>query len=136
MSGSKSKYNQENRHLRNFGIIMAVVLSIIGSVLLGHDIPACIYLFTISGIFLVSGLAFPKLLYPIEWGWMKLANILGYIMTRVILTITFYLIITPIGLLRQLFSKDPLDIKIDKSAESYWKPVDPEGPKTRPYKPY
>ena len=127
---------QEKRRLRNFGITMAVVLSIIGSVLLWNDRPACIYYFVISSLFLICGFAFPKLLYPIEWAWMKLAFILGTISTRIILTIVFYLAVTPIGLLRRLFSKDPLDMKIDKNAKSYWKPVDPKGPKSRPYKPY
>ncbi len=127
---------QEKHRLRNFGITMAVVLTIIGSVLLWNDKPAWLYFYAIAFVFLISGLAFPKLLYPVEFVWMKLAFILGYIMTRIILTIVFYLAVTPIGLLRRLFSKDPLEMKIDKNAESYWKPVDPKGPKSRPYKPY
>ncbi|MCP4705869.1 MAG: hypothetical protein GY865_14815 [candidate division Zixibacteria bacterium] len=115
---------------------MAVVLSIIGAVLLWNDRPACMYLFIIASCFLVCGIVFPKLLYPIECIWMKLAFVIGAISTRIILIIVYYLAVTPIGLLRQLFSKDPLDIKIDKSTESYWKPVDHKDSKSRFYKPY
>jgi hypothetical protein len=136
MTEDNNIQTQEKRRLRSFGIIMAVVLSLIASVLLWNDRPVCMYLFVISSLFLISGIAFPRLLKPIEFVWMKLAFILGYIMTRIILTIVFYLAVTPVGLLRQLFSKDPLDMKIDKDAASYWKPVDPKGPKSRPYKPY
>jgi hypothetical protein len=128
--------NKDRRRLRNFGIVMAVVLSIIGSVLLWNDNPAGINIIIIAGVFLFCGFAFPVLLYPIEWLWMKLAAALGYIMTRLILIIVYYLVVTSIGLLRQLFSKDPLEIKFNKEAESYWKPVDPKGSKSRPYKPY
>ena len=136
MTRNKNTISQEKRRLRNFGITMAVVLSIIGTVLLWYNRPAMPYLFGIAAVFLICGLGFPKLLSPIEWAWMKLAFILGSITTRIILVIVYYLAVTPIGLLRQLFCKDPLDIKIDKNAESYWKPVDPKGPKSRPYKPY
>ena len=126
----------EIRRLRNFGITMAVVLSIIGSIMLWYDKPNCMYLYIVSGVLLFCSLVAPKLLIPLEWCWMKLAYILGYIMTRVILTIVYYLAVTPVGLLRQLFNRDPLREKIDKSVETYWEPVDPTGPKSRPYKPY
>lgn len=136
MNKSKNKQNQEKDRLRNFGITMAVVLSIIASLLLWYNKPAWMYFYSASAFFLICGIIAPKLLFPIEWVWMKLSQILGYIMTRVILITVYYLAVTPIGLLRQLFSKDPLGIKIDKSADSYWQPVDPKGPKSRPYKPY
>ena len=65
---------------------------------------------------------------------MMLAILLGWIMTRVILAILFYLAITPIGLIAKLARKDFLGLKIDKLHESYWvkrdkknlKPIDYE----------
>jgi len=136
MTEDNDKYRPENRRLRNFGITMAVMLSLIGTVLLWYEKAAWPHLFAIAAVFLIIGLAFPKLLNPIESVWMKLAFVFGTVATRIILIVTYYLVVTPIGLLRQLLSKDPLDIKIDKNAESYWKPVDPGGSKNRPYKPY
>jgi len=136
MTKNNNIQSQEKRRLRNFGITMAAVLTIIASILLWNDKPAFLYLFATSAVFLLSSLLYPKLLKPIESIWMKFASILGYVMTGVILTIVYYLAVTPIGLLRRLFSKDPLGLKIDKSAKSYWRPVDPKGPKSRPYKPY
>lgn len=115
---------------------MAFVSLLIGTVLLLYDRPAWPYILAVAAFFLGCGLLFPRLLIPVEWLWMKLAFILGYIMTRIILTVAFYLVITPIGLLRQLFGKDPLKLKLDKKVESYWTPVDPEGPVNRPEKMY
>lgn len=126
----------EKSRLRKFGITMAVVLLIIGSVLLLQDRAVYLYFYMAGGFFLLSGILVPNILYPIEWIWMKLAFIFGYIMTRIILTIVYYLAVTAIGLIRRIFSRDPLDMKIDKSSDSYWQPVDPKGPVSRPYKPY
>jgi hypothetical protein len=44
--------------------------------------------------------------------------------------------VTPIGLLRRLFAKDAMTRKFDGDATSYWVPVDPDGPTSRPDKPY
>ena len=46
---------------------------------------------------------------------------LGWLNTRLILGLVFYLMITPLGLLIRLAGTDLLDEKIDKKAESYWK---------------
>jgi hypothetical protein len=51
---------------------------------------------------------------------MSLALILGWFMSRVILIILFYLVITPIGLFAKLFRKRFLELKINKSAKTYW----------------
>ena len=52
--------------------------------------------------------------------WMSLAVILGYIMTRLLLSIIYYLVFTPVRLIFWIIQKDPLYRKQDPSAESYW----------------
>jgi len=60
----------------------------------------------------LSGAFIPFLRKAIIWLWMKLAELLGLIMPNIILTLFFYLILTPIALLSRLFgSKDPLVLK-------------------------
>ena len=136
MKNNNNIINQEKRRLRKFGFTMAIVLSIIGALLIWYNKPAWPYLFSIAGIFLVFAFVLPQSLKPIEWTWIKLAFVIGTISTLTILTLVYYLVMTPIGLLRQLFCKDPLGVKIDKETNSYWKPVDSKGSKSRPYKPY
>jgi hypothetical protein len=78
-------------------------------------------IFLVAGpiIYLLSYIAYP-VMKPFHVAWMKFAFILGWFWTRAFLSIFFYLIITPTGLLMKLFGKDLLDEKIDKSAKSYW----------------
>lgn len=44
----------------------------------------------------------------IEWAWMKLAQLLGYIVPNILLSLVFFLFLFPIALIWKLFSKDPL----------------------------
>lgn len=75
-----------------------------------------------SGIALfgASHFAYP-IMKPVHIGWMKFAFVLGWINTRILLGVFFYLILTPIGLLMRLFGNDLLDEKIEPTATSYWK---------------
>jgi len=91
--------------------------------------------FAVPGLLLIlGGLIVPQLLRSLNKAWMTLAILLGWVMTRVILAILFYLAITPISFIARLARKDFLDLKIDKSRESYWgkrekrklKPIDYE----------
>ena len=53
--------------------------------------------------------------------WMKLTVPLGWVMTRAILSILFFLVITPIGLVMRIFGNNPLDLKFNReSTNSYW----------------
>jgi hypothetical protein len=56
----------------------------------------------------VAGILSPFLSKKIEWGWMKLANVLGYIIPNILLSIVFYLFLFPISLLSRIFNKDQL----------------------------
>ena len=106
--------------LRKFGITLGIVFGLLGGLFFWRGKSYYFFLFILSGFFLFFGLILPLLLKPIHKVWMTLALILGSIMTRVILSILFYLIITPLGLISKLAGKDFLDLKFDKSAHSYW----------------
>jgi len=56
----------------------------------------------------VIGIVSSYLSSKIEWAWMKLAQLLGYIVPNILLTIVFFLFLFPISLLSKLFTKDPL----------------------------
>jgi hypothetical protein len=124
------------RELRNFALVMTVGLGIIGGLLLWKERAAAPYFLGVAAGFLISGLLFPKVLRPLEWAWMKLALLLGVIMTFIILNLTFFLVITPIGLVMRLFGKRPLPLGFDSERSSFWEPVEADGPWGRPDKPY
>ena len=106
--------------LRKFGITIGIVLGLLGSFFLWRGKTYYSTFFIISTLFLFLGLVLPVLLKPIQKIWMVLAILMGWFMTRIILIILFYLIVTPIGLLARLFGKDFLNTKFNKNPDSYW----------------
>jgi len=99
---------------------MGVILLVISGVLLFRKkYTGATYGLLVSCIFSIMGLVVPTLLKPIYIAWMHFAFILGWINTRVILIILFYLIFSPIGLLMRLFKIDLLERK--NKLDSYWK---------------
>ena len=107
------------RDIRSFGITMGIILFIISGLLMYYNKE----IYQITGIialtFVGLGLVIPVVLKPLYFVWMTFAAILGWVMTRVILSLVFYLIITPIGLLTKLLGEDFLALKRGDS-DSYW----------------
>ena len=106
--------------LRKFGITLSIVFGLLGGLFLWREKSYYFYLFILSAFFLSFGLVLPAFLKPIHKIWMSFALVLGSIMTRVILSVLFYLVITPLSLISKLGGKDFLDLKFDKFVSSYW----------------
>ncbi len=107
---------------RKFGITIGPILMVIAGFLFWRGKESFEILLISGFALLVLGLVLPVVLKPIYWIWMVLAVILGWIMTRVILSLLFYVVITPIGSFSRLFGSKFLDLKWDKSKDSYWNP--------------
>ena len=122
--------------LRKFGLIMAAALAVVAALLLWRHRVAWPYLAGAAGIFAILGLAAPGVLRPIEKAWMTLAGWMSVVATTVILTLAFFLIVTPLGLVRRLLRRDPLRLRFDRGLDSYWEPVEPGGPTSRSDRPY
>jgi len=110
----------EKSDLRKFGITIGVILLIIAGFLFWKEKESFQILLTFGITFCILGIVIPFILKPIYWVWMIFATILGWIMTRVILSLLFYIIVTPIGLIPRFFGKQFLELQWDKSKESYW----------------
>jgi len=111
---------ETKKDLRKFGLTVGGVLLAIGGVLFYFEKPSAIYFSVIGGLLIFFGAFFPMILKPLNRIWMSLAIILGFIMSRVILTILFYLVLTPIALLAKIVGKKFITLKYDKSANTYW----------------
>ena len=111
MSDTTKKTSGE---LRKFGITMAIAFGVIGGLFYWREVEAWTWLAGIAAAFLIFGLVLPKTLWPIEWAWMKLAHYLSIVMTYVLLTLTFFLVILPMGLLMRILGKDLLSLKFDQ----------------------
>lgn len=114
------------RELRKFGLMVGGVFVAIGVVFLLRHKPS--YPFFLSpGVALIAfGALAPRALKYVYIAWMALAFALGFFMSQVILTLFFFLVVTPIGLLARLFRKDFLARRLQRRAASYWIPCPKE----------
>lgn len=106
--------------IRKFGFLMGGVLIAISIFMLWKAFNQYQLVFVIGAIFILLGYFIPIILKPIYIVWMTFATILGWIMTRVILTILFYLIVTPIGLIARVLGTKFLDLSWNDKVSSYW----------------
>ena len=111
---------ETNKDLRKFGLTVGGVLIMIAALLFYFEKSSTIYFAIIGGLLFVTGLVIPQILKLLNKVWMGLAIILGYFMSRLILTVLFYLVITPISLIAKLVGKKFMKLKFDKSANTYW----------------
>ena len=113
---------------RAFGLVFAAVFVLIaGWPLFYGDAPRW-WAAGVAAIVAVTAVAKPVLLAPLNRQWIKLGLLLGRIVSPIALGILFYGVITPIGILMRLTGKDPLRLKLDAGADSYWLPRKPPGP--------
>lgn len=110
----------EKKDLRNFGLTIGIALVLLSGLLWWKGKDTYSIFLIISLAFILFGLILPSLLMPLQKAWMTLAVVLGWIMTRVILGVLFYIVFTAIGGISRLFGKQFLDLKIDHSMKSYW----------------
>ena len=111
---------EDKTTVRKFGFTVGTVLLLVGIVLYLIGKSSSVVFGGIGVLLILLGLILPNLLKPLNKIWMTLAVILGWFMSRVILFILYFVIITPIGIFLKLIGKDFLRLKIDKSSKSYW----------------
>ena len=113
------------RELRNFGLLFSALGLIAGFFMIWKDHGHVWIPFALAGVFLLTGLAAPKLLAPFHRLWMRFAALLAWFNTRLLLSLFFFLVMTPMGLAMRLFGRDVLHKKTERSAASYWIKRDP-----------
>ena len=114
--------NTGPRELRNFGLLVGGVFAALGLILLLRHRPAAPYCLGIGGFLMAFGLLAPRVLKYIYIAWMALAFVLGFIVSGILLTLFFFLVITPIGWVARCFGNDFLSLKLDRRTPSYWLP--------------
>lgn len=109
------------KQLRTFGIALSIFLGIIGLIhFLKGNTPQNFWFWGVSGIVLLTTLSVPVLIKPVYRVAIFIAHILGWINTRIILGLIYYLLFTPIGLIMKILGRDALNRKFDKEAKTYW----------------
>ena len=118
------------REPRRFGLTVGGAFLLLAAVSAwrGHTIPPRV-LGSLGVLLVVPGLVAPRILGPVERGWMRFGAALGRVNSRILLTVLYYLVITPVGLVRR-WLEDPLDRRMRDGSHSVWVarsrgPVDP-----------
>ncbi|MCX6639474.1 MAG: SxtJ family membrane protein [bacterium] len=128
------KKQTTNKEIRTWALVFALLLAIIATIqlLVWHHGNGARIFYILAGVFFVPGLLFPVLLRPAYQVWMKFAAALARFNTRLILSVVYFLVFAPIGLILRLFRVDLIKEKFDKSAETYWirRPQTPFDPST------
>ena len=108
---------------RDFGLLVGgVFLALGGWWLYRGSFPTLAPVLLVLGATLaLLGATSPKTLVVPNRLWMGMAEAMGFVTTRVILGVIFFLFVTPIGLIRRCFGGDPLGRRAGRT-ESYWKP--------------
>lgn len=115
------KKQSETREARRFAIILAVLLIALAAFSLWreHLVRAEIAA-SIAAVALICASAFFPLWLKFFRLWMKLAELLSRVMTRVLLSVFFYLFLTPIALVMRVLGRAPLDLAWKDGKPTYW----------------
>lgn len=62
----------------------------------------------------VMNMIVPRMYAPIAVVWLGFSHLLGTVMSKILLSILFFGVVTPIGILRRLFGKDSLKLRAFK----------------------
>jgi polyferredoxin len=109
----------DTKQLRSFGFLAGGIFALVGlwpmlfarGILLSVIIPA--------GILLILGCLLPTSLRSVYKIWMLLGHALGWVNTRIVLSVVFYGMFCPMGLIMRLAGKDPMRRRYEPESKSY-----------------
>lgn len=133
---TKQEKPKTTEELKSFGEVMALVLFVLAMLPLARARMSGIVLTGVGFGFLIPSIVAPRSLAPIEKLWMAFGEKMSVVMTTIILAATYYIVLTPLGIIMRLTGRDSLKRKLDREAKSYWEPVPADGPGSRPDVPY
>lgn len=109
------------KDLRDFGLVTGGIFIILFGLLLpflkSHPFP--VWPWIVAVLLSIGALFLPNLLKPVYQIWMRIGHVLGWVNTRILLSIIFFVLITPMGLAMRILGKDPMARKFDKNLKSY-----------------
>lgn len=111
----------DRKGLREFGLVTGAIVTVLFGLffpwLIEVKYPLWPWIF--AAIISTWALLLPNTLNPVYKIWMRFGIAIGFVMNHVVLSLVFFLIISPIGLMLRLSGKDPMKRKLDKQIKSY-----------------
>ncbi len=113
---------------RSFCFVFTGFFSLVGLWPLWRHAPVRPWALALAGVFLLIGFIAPRSVHVLNVLWMKLALLIGKVTNPIVTGLLFFLVFTPFALFFRLTGRDPLRLKKDPAATSYWIHRDPPGP--------
>ena len=108
------------KQLRSFGLLVGTIFAVIGLwPAIWRSQEFRLWALILAGLLIIPALAFPRSLRRVYQAWMAIGTALGWINTRIILSVVFYGLMVPMGLLMRLRGKDPMRRRWQPDAETY-----------------
>ena len=130
-------FSTDDRDIRKLGAACLCFFGLLFALALWREKFFASYIF---GFLTVLGLGFlilPGPLRPLYRAWLKIARFIGVVMTAVILTLSYYVVVTPTALLKRVFGGRPVPTAPERNAATYWvSRPEPAQPKERFVKRY
>jgi hypothetical protein len=116
--------DKSDQAVKKTGLTVGVVLILISLLLWYLGKTSFVYFSVIGGLFVILAMIAIPILKPFHKLWMMLSLLMGFVMSRAILTLLFYLVLTPIGLLAKIVGKKFMPLTYDKNVLTYWEKRD------------
>jgi len=114
---------------RAFGFVFAGFFALLTVLKLWRGWTAWGWVFLCLALaFAVAALLAPGMLAPLNRLWLKLGLLLHKVVTPIVMGLLFYGVVTPMGVAMRLMGKDPMRLKRDPAAKTYWIEREPPGP--------
>ncbi len=113
---------------RNFGLVFAAVFAVVGALPMLDGADARIWALVVAAAFLAAALLKPALLKPLNRVWFLFGMALHKVVNPLVMGLLFFLVVTPVAIAMRLAGKDPLRLRFDREARSYWIERTPAGP--------
>ena len=113
---------------RAFGIVFATLFVVVGVLPLFSGGAVRVWSLAVAAMFLAAALLRPALLAPLNRLWTRFGLLLHRIVSPVVLGIMFFAVITPMAWIRRALGNDPLRLRFDREACTYWVDRQPPGP--------
>jgi hypothetical protein len=115
---------------RAFGLVVGAVALVVALAPLVRGGGVRRWALGVGVALLVAALARPAWLAPLNRAWMRLGRLLNRVTSPALLGAVYYGVLTPLGLLRRRRSRDPMHLRFDRDAPSYWVPRPPAAPRS------
>lgn len=113
---------------RSVGLVLGITFGLIGAWPMLADAAPRSWALALAAVLILLALTLPRTLTPVAWLWLGLGRVLHVVVSPIIMAAVYGVAVIPTGIYVRLSGKDPLRLKYDPGAQTYWVTRDPPGP--------